>query len=406
MARGFDGSYNNRLERALTVVPDYPISVHCLANIQGGSGTKTAFSIGDKDRNNYYLSLDAVDNGDGTHDLVATRTFFSGGGNNTGVAQPEGAWFGFGAAVDAATVNAYVDGTEHAASIAAGSGVNIDEVVVGNLARSSHSQAWNGHVAECAIWTAFLDADDFSALGRGVSPLLVRPQNLVFYAPLLRDEDNDLFGGGGLSVVIGATIENHPPVYMPRRHDYGLSSGTTERSVSGNAGAVGGVSGTGVSSSRSMGGTADGTGAATGAVGSARPVAASAGAVSGVGGTQLHKAAITGLATAVSGTSGSTGLDRSVSGDTSAVTGVTGSVVPTRTVAGMVNGATAVSAAMTAKHAVAAAVAASGITAAVFSARHGTSGGVSAASGVTVTIGEPEPDYPIVETTIEIVSAT
>ena len=222
MARGFDGTYNNRLERALTAVSDYPMSVHCLANIQGGTGTKSAFSIGDKDRNNYLFSLDASDNGDGTHNLTASRTFFSSASNNTGVAQSEGVWFGFGAAADAANVNAYVDGTEYAAALSSGTGVHIDEVVVGNLARSSHSQAWNGYVAECAVWAAFLDADDFSALGRGVSPLLVRPQDLVFYAPLVRDEDDDLLGGGGLTVVVGATIEDHPPVFRPRRHDYGL----------------------------------------------------------------------------------------------------------------------------------------------------------------------------------------
>ena len=45
----------------------------------------------------------------------------------------------------------------------------------------------DGSLAEAAIWNAALSDAEVAALATGVSPLLVRPGSLVFYAPLARD---------------------------------------------------------------------------------------------------------------------------------------------------------------------------------------------------------------------------
>jgi hypothetical protein len=52
---------------------------------------------------------------------------------------------------------------------------------------------FTGYIAHVAIWDANLSDSDSASLGRGVSPLSVRPANLVAYWPLVnRGEQRNL----------------------------------------------------------------------------------------------------------------------------------------------------------------------------------------------------------------------
>jgi hypothetical protein len=71
---------------------------------------------------------------------------------------------------------------------------------------------FDGRVAEVGIWNAALTQPEIASLAKGMTCDKIRPQNLVYYAPLVRD----LFDAkGGLTVtnVNGATVANHPKVY-------------------------------------------------------------------------------------------------------------------------------------------------------------------------------------------------
>jgi hypothetical protein len=70
----------------------------------------------------------------------------------------------------------------------------------------------NARVAEAAIWTAALTATEILSLNAGASPALVRPQSLVFYAPLIRDLQ-DVRGGLAITNNNGATVVDHPRVF-------------------------------------------------------------------------------------------------------------------------------------------------------------------------------------------------
>jgi hypothetical protein len=69
-----------------------------------------------------------------------------------------------------------------------------------------------GDIAEVGIWNAALTAAEIASLAKGMSCDKVRPQNLVFYAPLVRDL---IDARGGLTITNnnGATVANHPRVY-------------------------------------------------------------------------------------------------------------------------------------------------------------------------------------------------
>jgi hypothetical protein len=74
------------------------------------------------------------------------------------------------------------------------------------------SLSFNGTIAEVGIWNAALTAAEIASLAKGMTCDKIRPQNLVFYAPLVRDL-NDQKGGLTITNNNGATVANHPRVY-------------------------------------------------------------------------------------------------------------------------------------------------------------------------------------------------
>lgn len=71
----------------------------------------------------------------------------------------------------------------------------------------------NGQLAETAVWAAALTASEIESLAAGLSPMFVRPDALVFYAPLYGNDspEPDWFGGYALTLT-GTVKAAHPPV--------------------------------------------------------------------------------------------------------------------------------------------------------------------------------------------------
>ena len=66
-------------------------------------------------------------------------------------------------------------------------------------------------VAEVAFWNVALETAEIKELARGASPLSIRRNSLVFYAPLLGGPtDIDLIGGKSLTLNGGPGIDAHP----------------------------------------------------------------------------------------------------------------------------------------------------------------------------------------------------
>ena len=70
----------------------------------------------------------------------------------------------------------------------------------------------DGNVAEVGIWNVALTAAEIASLAKGMTCNLVRPQSLVFYAPLIRNLQ-DVRRGLTLTNNNTATVANHPRVY-------------------------------------------------------------------------------------------------------------------------------------------------------------------------------------------------
>lgn len=85
----------------------------------------------------------------------------------------------------------------------------IDRTTIGSSYTSAGARAsFPGRVAEACVWNAALTIPEIEALARGVRPSLIRPQNLVFYTPIVR-EAIDISRGLSLTVS-GASVIEHP----------------------------------------------------------------------------------------------------------------------------------------------------------------------------------------------------
>jgi hypothetical protein len=69
---------------------------------------------------------------------------------------------------------------------------------------NGHENFMQGRLAEIGVWNAILTTAEMNMLALGYSPLLIRPQNLVIYVPLVRNNDNDLINGLGFTTSASA----------------------------------------------------------------------------------------------------------------------------------------------------------------------------------------------------------
>jgi hypothetical protein len=91
--------------------------------------------------------------------------------------------------------------------------VGISVLKIGAInVNGANANFMNGLIAEVGIWNAALTAAEVASLAKGMTCDKVRPQNLVFYAPLVRDLVDQK---GGLTITNNnsATVANHPRVY-------------------------------------------------------------------------------------------------------------------------------------------------------------------------------------------------
>lgn len=84
----------------------------------------------------------------------------------------------------------------------------INNLHIGTRWSISRGYSFDGQVQDVGIWNKVLSQEEVLMLSKGFPPNKVRPQNLVFYAPLITDV-NDIVGGGVLTKV-GVTLEPNP----------------------------------------------------------------------------------------------------------------------------------------------------------------------------------------------------
>jgi hypothetical protein len=106
---------------------------------------------------------------------------------------------------------AYFNATASAVNTTSVSPTGMDNVNIGTRWYSTLAGYFPGLISEAAIWNVALTQAEITSLSKGFKPTRIRPQNLVFYAPLVRGLQN--LKGGVLTNNNTATVANHPRVY-------------------------------------------------------------------------------------------------------------------------------------------------------------------------------------------------
>jgi len=241
MSRVFAAGSSEQAVVDSTPVTAAPITVACWARCTdtGSNFGRRVVGIGDKDVTNHNWGLRFSD-------VLGTQTirWAAIGGGSEAVASASGNWVNntwhHVAGVEASSTSrfAYLDGAVGSENTTSISPSGADRVSIGVIAESAPNAAeyFTGDIAEVGIWDVALTAAEILALSKGVLPKYIRPANLVFYAPMGRDDTavRDLVGGLSLTLT-GTSASAHPRVFRKRPRVYGAPTPLTTTVTPGNA---------------------------------------------------------------------------------------------------------------------------------------------------------------------------
>lgn len=114
--------------------------------------------------------------------------------------------------------NLYVNGTAGTANTTSYTPSTINTLSISGAITTTSSPGYinyaSGRVADAGIWNVALNADEITALSKGVSCSLIRPTALTFHAPLISNI-SDIRGGLTLSTSVSSpTVIQHPRIYI------------------------------------------------------------------------------------------------------------------------------------------------------------------------------------------------
>ena len=154
--------------------------------------------------------------GTGESSLIRAGTYDGGYSFASSASAPSANTWSHAAGVFGATNSriAYLNGTAGTESTVDRPNLaNIDSIGIGALNRPTREEFFNGLIADVGIWNVGLTAAEIASLAKGVTCDKVRPQSLVFYAPLIRNLQ-DVRGGRIITNNNTATVVNHTRVYQ------------------------------------------------------------------------------------------------------------------------------------------------------------------------------------------------
>lgn len=185
-----------------------PFTVAAWARVANTTGSKAIVSLNQNSGTNRFV----------LYVSGANLSFFV--NDSGGFTQPQAGnvsantWF-HACAVEAALNDhrLFRDGANKNTTSGARTPVSINAVNVGtDRNNNNNTSLWGGQIAEVGIWNIALTDAEVASLAKGMTCDKVRPQSLVFYAPLVRDLI-DVKGGLTITNNNTATVANHPGVY-------------------------------------------------------------------------------------------------------------------------------------------------------------------------------------------------
>ncbi len=212
MSRFFVRASSQRLVKDGTPpVTAAPLTVACWFRKNNNTDGASLVALADQSANTDRFLLEARGSGPGR----TIRWLSINGGTDS--AETSTAWtvdtWHHACGVEAASNDrrVYLDGGGKVTDSGAGTPTPIDRLVVGADFTGSFVNHMGGDIAHVAMWNVALTDAEIASLAAGLNPKKMRPDNLVFYAPLNgQSPEIDIVSRFDLTVT-GATVSEEPP---------------------------------------------------------------------------------------------------------------------------------------------------------------------------------------------------
>lgn len=217
MARAFDDASSQYLQNNNVIVADDPCTFACWFRADDDTISSHLVSIANSASNAGEISLESR----GAHgDVIG---FIHSDGTVGGRASSTTSWtantwrHAAGVLVGNSSRFAYLDGGGKGSNTTTIGTGTYTRTAIARLPRLSPASYYSGSIAEVGIWSAALTDAEIAILALGYSPLLVRPQSLVAYWPLIgrTSPEIDRVGGYNMTLVNAPTTAVHPRVIYP-----------------------------------------------------------------------------------------------------------------------------------------------------------------------------------------------
>ncbi len=206
---------SNYLSCASTPVSAIPLTLACWCNSTDATANQRLIAIIDTTdgRDYFMIDLSGATAGDPIRAITASAGTTAIASTSTGYSI--NTWHSVAGVFASATDRrAFIDGGSKGTNITSLTPAGLDQLRLGVNLNTSEAPVSPliGRLAEAAIWNVALTDDEVASHAKGVSPLKIRPQSLVFYSPLIRD----LFDyRAGLTITMNGAVAvaDHPRVY-------------------------------------------------------------------------------------------------------------------------------------------------------------------------------------------------
>lgn len=212
MSRLFDDGSSEYLRRTSSPVSSEPFTLACWFYTDTLAVDQALISVGDEGGTRYFAVF--ADSSD-----VIIATAFDGDSDVAAISTANyttNTWHhACGVFEGSGDARVYLDGGNKGTDASLHDAITTDAFSIGATADSTPFGYASGRIAEAAAWDISLTDAEVAILAKGYSPLFIKPENLVAYLPLIRDEDQDRVGGYDLTPVNTPAIADHPPSIYP-----------------------------------------------------------------------------------------------------------------------------------------------------------------------------------------------
>lgn len=210
MAYAFASANSRYLSTASAPASGHPMTIACWFNTAAGSQVAVSVGVSSGVHRNQVAIQQS-----GASVLSQAQTFGStSNGASNGVNATANVWNHAASVFSSASSRiAYTNGTAGTENTTNVGSINAaNSIVIGARWNSTIGAFFSGDIAEVGIWDVALTAAEIASLAKGITCDRIRPDNLVFYAPLIRDLVDKI---GGLTITNNnsATVATHTRVY-------------------------------------------------------------------------------------------------------------------------------------------------------------------------------------------------